>query len=118
MSGIEWRGDLVGELRAILAKTQVLDDDLADGATAVLDESNVLIPKESGDLMASGRIQKDRSGTNAVAITFDGPYARWIHEHMGFKHPRGGQAKFLETALLTKGKAAINAAGEHLWRRL
>jgi hypothetical protein len=45
-------------------------------------------------------------------------YARWVHEHLMFKHPFGGEAKFLETAMLTKGEAAINQAGEHFWGRL
>lgn len=115
---IEWRGDLAGNLRTILAKTQRLDDDLYKGAEVILRESNALIPKESGDLLASGHIKRDRGGNNTVAIVYTSVYARWIHEHLSFKHPTGGQAKFLETAQLVKGAEAMNAAGEHLWRRL
>lgn len=115
---IEWRNTLSGALREVLAKTQRLDDDLYEGARIVLADSDARVPKESGKLAATGVIKRDRAGNNAVAIEYGTPYARWIHEHVTFKHPQGGQAKFLETALLEKGREAINAAGEHLWRRL
>jgi hypothetical protein len=115
---IVWRGNLAGELRTILAKTRRLDDDLYEGARVVLNDSNERVPKESGDLLATGHIKRDRAGNNAVAIVYTSVYARWIHEHLHFKHPTGGQAKFLETALLAKGSEAMNKAGEHLWRRL
>jgi hypothetical protein len=115
---IEWRGDLLGNLREVLAKVQRLDDDLYEGARIVLADSEARVPKESGKLVATGVIKRDRAGNNAVAIEYGTPYARWIHEHVHFKHPSGGEAKFLETALLVKGREAINKAGEHLWRRL
>lgn len=40
------------------------------------------------------------SGNLRGHVGFDQIYAHWIHEHVGFKHPRGGQAKFLSEALL------------------
>lgn len=116
--GLEWRGDLLGNLREVAAKAHRLDDDLAEGAKVVLADSDERVPKESGDLMATGLIKRDRGGNNTVAITYGTPYARWIHEHVTFKHPQGGSAKFLELAMLEKGEEAMNRAGEHLWRRL
>jgi len=115
---IEWRDTLSGGLRDVLAKAQRLDDDLYEGARVILADSEARVPKESGRLGGTGVIKRDRSGNNAVAIEYGTPYARWVHEHIHFKHPRGGEAKFLETALLVKGHEAINKAGEHLWRRL
>lgn len=115
---ITWRGDLAANLRTVLEKSQRLDDDLYEGARVVLADSDERVPKESGDLVASGHIARDRGGNSTVGIVYGSVYARWIHEHMFFKHPRGGTAKFLELALLEKGDEAMNKAGEHLWRRL
>lgn len=116
--GIDWSDQLSHELRKIHERSRFLQDDLAEGAKVVLDEAKDLAPKESSHLASTGVIKRDRGGDNTVAITFSGPYARWIHEHLAFKHPRGGQAKYLEAAMLLKGPEAINKAGEHLWRRI
>lgn len=115
---IEWRDTLSIYLREVLAKTQRLDDDLYEGAKIILKASDERVPKETGRLLAGGLVKRERSGNSAVGIVYGGPYARYQHEHLYFKHPTGGQAKFLETAMLEKGRAAINKAGEHLWGRL
>ena len=52
---LEWRGDLLGNLREILAKTQRLDDDVAVGARIILTDSNERVPKRAGDLAKSGQ---------------------------------------------------------------
>ena len=101
----------------IMVRTHI-EDGLEQGAQIILEESNIDVPKESGDLEASGRVKKDRGGVNAVGITYDGPYAAYIHEHIFFKHPHGGQAKFLEMAMLFKGSDAINKAGEVIWDKV
>ena len=116
-SNLDWEDHLTKRLSAIHAKSKGLARDLEQGAKIVLDEARDLVPKESGDLAASGRVKRGRGGVNTVAVTFSGPYARWIHEHLWFRHPRGGQAKYLEAAMLLKGREAINEAGEHFWRR-
>jgi len=115
---ITWRGDMLGNLRTIAAKAEHLQDDAYAGAEPVLDDSNARVPKESTELKQSGHIKRDRGGDNTVAIVYTSVYAHWIHEHMFFKHPNGGEAKFLETAMLTKGSEFVNKAGEHFWRRL
>jgi hypothetical protein len=114
-----WRDNgLRGGLRDILAKSQHLDDDVYDGADVVLQRSRELAPKESSNLVRSSRVLRDRGGKNAVGIVYTSVYARYQHEHLHFKHPSGGQAKFLEIALLEKGPEAVNKAGEHFWGRL
>jgi len=118
MSDIRWEDHISGSLRRILDKSEHLQDDVYEGAKLVLSDAQERVPKESGDLAAGGHIERGRGGNGAAAIAFRGPYARWIHEHLFFKHPHGGEAKFLETALLLKGKDAINKAGDHFWRRL
>jgi hypothetical protein len=115
---LEWRGDLAGNLRDIQAKTQRLDDDVAVGARVILTDSDERVPKRSGGLEKTGHVKRDRGGLNTVAIVYTSVYARWVHEHLHFKHPFGGEAKFLETAMLVKGHDALNAAGAHLWRRI
>ena len=108
-----WENNL--DLDGVLAKVQNDLDALGDGAQVILNRSDELVPKESGDLAASGRVNKDRGGLNTVGITYDGPYARYQHENITFKHPQGGAAKFLELAMLEKGEAAVNKTGETIW---
>lgn len=115
---IRFQDDLSASLRLILEKSKHMQDDLAHGAKVVLTEAQERVPKESGHLASTGRIKRDRGGVNTVAITFGGPYARWIHEHLFFKHPHGGEAKFLEVALLWKGEEAIKEAGRKFWRHI
>lgn len=106
----------LANLRADVAAN--LEDALAEGADVILRDSDERMPKESGHLTGTGKVNQARGGTNTVGITYDGPYARWIHEHLFFKHPHGGEAKYLETAMTVKGNEAINETGRALWRRL
>lgn len=115
---MQWEDTMTSRLRAILEESRDMSADVADGAKLILEDADRRVPKESGDLAATGSVKEDRGGLNAVGITYTSVYARWVHEHLHFKHPAGGEAKFLETALLTKGEAAINKAGEHFWERL
>lgn len=85
---------------------------LARAAQVILEESNNLAPKESGDLASTGSVKVNRGGAKTVGIEYSSVYAHWIHEHLWFKHPHGGQAKFLETAMLTKGDETLNAIAE------
>ena len=117
-SEIKWEDELTKSFSSIRAKSTGLAQDMAHGAKVVLDEAVDLVPKESTDLAKSGRVKRGRGGVNTVAITFSGPYARWIHEHLWFRHPNGGQAKYLEAAMLLKGQEAVNRAGAHFWRRI
>jgi len=101
------------DLEDILAKVHSsVEDALAEGAQIILDRSTELVPKESGDLAASGSVNKGAAGTNTVAIKYDSVYAHYIHESMEFEHPHGGGPKFLELAMNEKSEAAINKAGE------
>jgi hypothetical protein len=116
---IRWVDTMTAGLERLRADVAAnLEDALAEGADVVLRDSDERMPKESGHLAGTGEVNKARGGTNTVAITYAGPYARWIHEHLFFKHPHGGEAKFLETAMVVKGGEAMNEAGRALWRRL
>lgn len=113
-----WVDSLGPLLERIAVAAHDLTDDVEAGARVIFEDSQERVPKETGDLASSGHIRRERGGDNTVAITYDSVYARYQHEHLFFRHPTGGQAKFLETAMLTKGEEAINKAGEHFWGRL
>jgi len=102
-----------------LAKAEILSGDVIEALTehagpAILARSNELAPKVSGDLVASGKVNPGRGGNATIAIQYTSVYARWIHEHLHFRHPHGGGAKFLETAMTEKGKNALEAAARSL----
>jgi hypothetical protein len=122
---IRWAGDLKQNLARIAEKSQNLTDDAADGAKVILKDAvdrAPRAPKKDGDnhphLEDTGKVNKVPQLKGTASITFAGPYARYVHEHLGFKHPYGGEAKFLEVAMLMHGGDAIKAAGNHFWRRL
>lgn len=65
-------------------------------AKEVLRVAKTLVPKESGKLRRSGKVETD---FKSVSVVFRAWYA-WIqHERIDYKHPRGGQAKYLEAAV-------------------
>jgi len=116
--GMTWEDTLSAGLERVASRAFDLSQDAAAGLEVIYEESQKRVPKESGHLAETAMVQSYRGGKNTATITYDGPYARWIHEHLHFKHPHGGETKFLETAMLLKGKEAINEAGKHFWERL
>jgi len=94
---------------------------LRTGAEAILTEAINEAPIETGTLRRSGTVtvgalpdgaqvyEAAESGSNmkdafpgpegkekAVYISFSTPYARRQHEELGYNHPLGGKAKYLE----------------------
>ncbi len=82
---------------------------------AVLPESTRLVPKLDGDLAGSAEVL---TGDGFAAIRYGGPYARKQHELLGFKHPHGGQAKILETALMTETDKALAMVADDVKKAL
>lgn len=115
---MRWDNTLSAGLERVATEAHNLSQDVYYGAEVIWKDAMERVPKESGALSETSKIDSNRGGVNTVALTFGGPYARYIHEHVHFKHPHGGEAKFLETAMLTKGEEAVNKAGEHFWERL
>jgi hypothetical protein len=121
--GIEWKGDLTLGLEHLREMAQSAEPDLLEGAKVIMDRSQELVPhapKRPGDdtptLASTAKIEPD--GHNKVALKYTSVYAHWIHEHLWFMHPHGGQAKFLETAMIEKGEDALYAVARHLFGRL
>jgi hypothetical protein len=81
-------------------------------AETILALSNTKVPVESTGLLRTGHVDPGRGGDNTTAVLYDSVYAHWIHEHLHFKHPHGGQAKFLEAAMLEGKDRAIKAMAD------
>ena len=96
---------------------------LSDGADLVLETSQQRVPvlseadqskgRVSGELKAGAHTIPDEAD-GRVAIKYEGPYAAYIHEHMDFKHPNGGQAKYLESALNEKRDQVIQMVADEI----
>ena len=94
---------------------------LRTGAEAILTDAIDEAPVDTGTLRRSGTVtvgglpdevqvyEAAKSGTEmkdafpdkigkekAVYVSFNTPYARRQHEELGYNHPRGGKAKYLE----------------------
>ena len=66
---------------------------LALAAEHLLSAAVAQTPVDEGTLRASGAATSD--GLTA-AVSFNTPYAVRQHEELGYHHPRGGKAKYLE----------------------
>lgn len=64
----------------------------------VLDEADQSKGRTSGKLRSTAKLKEDPERLR-VALSYGTPYAAYIHEHLDFAHPNGGQAKFLESAI-------------------
>ena len=108
---------------------------LRTGAEAILTEAIDETPIDTGTLRRSGTVtvgalpdweqvyEAAESGSNmknafpgpegkekAVYISFNTPYARRQHEELGYNHPLGGKAKYLETPFNANKKKVIKYA--------
>lgn len=96
---MEWHGD------KILAGVESgKTNGLRMAAEAILNESNARAPVETGALVGSGSTAV--SG-NEAAVGYSIIYAARQHEEIGWNHPNGGQAKYLETAFNAKASEAM-----------
>ena len=108
---------------------------LRTGAEAILTEAIDETPIDTGTLRRSGTVTvgalpdgeqvyeaaKDGSEMKdafpekigkekAVYISFNTPYARRQHEEVGYNHPRGGKAKYLEVPFNRNKKKVVKYA--------
>jgi len=108
---------------------------LRTGAEAILTEAIDETPIDTGTLRRSGTVTVGalpdgaqvygaaESGSDmkdafpgpegkekAVYISFNTPYARRQHEELGYNHPLGGKAKYLETPFNANKKKVIKYA--------
>lgn len=93
---------------ACIGAVRVVGEDL-------LGEAQRRAPVEEGTLRASGELEIEHdpaTGMIVAVVSFNTVYAARQHEELGWHHPRGGQAKYLESVLLERGNryTAIMAA--------
>jgi outer membrane receptor protein involved in Fe transport len=77
-------------------------------ADAILARSNELVPVDSGELRDSGAVVED--GRGGASVVYTSGHALVVHEDLSARHPNGGQAKFLETAVAEIGASSDLAA--------
>lgn len=109
---LEWNGD---EILAKLRGASMEGLELA--AEHLLQVSGDLAPHEEGDLQRSGEVSKDEA-QQAVAVSYDRPYAVRQHEDLTLRHDEGRRAKYLEEPMGTEQETMLaliaRAAGEPL----
>lgn len=65
-----------------------------------LGEAQRRAPMEEGTLRGSAELEvQDRGDRVEATISFNTVYAARVHEETEWRHPRGGQAKYLESVL-------------------
>lgn len=70
--------------------------DFARQAGELLAAAQANCPVDTGELVASGRVDM---GPNGPEVVFDAPHAAAVHERLDLVH-QSGHAKFLERAIL------------------
>jgi len=72
-------------------------DSLRECSWDLLGRSVELAPIDTSDLRGSGKVTFEEDGNKTVAlVSFNTPYAVRQHEELTYRHPNGGQAKYLE----------------------
>lgn len=93
-----------------LGISDVMKDCLVDVLTEVKDESQYLVPVDTGFLQNSAAvvISKRKRATWAGTVTYRAFYAMWVHENLAVYHKPPTQAKFLEVPFAAR-KAGVAA---------
>jgi len=132
-----WRTKLVSKK----AQTAALEA-LRVGAEAILTEAINEAPVETGTLRRSGTVtvgyvpdsravyaaassrsmhdafRNEEGKEQAVYISFNTPYARRQHEEIGYNHPLGGKAKYLEDPFNRNKSKVLKYVEAHVKRVL
>lgn len=109
---LEWSGSLAASLARIEDRIRpAAAAGLKKAADGVLRDSNALAPRDTGDLVASGKVVTDDLRAD---ISYTSKHAVPQHEKTQYRHPGGGQAKFLQTALDDNRDQILNAVAAHI----
>ena len=92
MSGTEltWKGQRIRR-----AGVDAVKSGLRRAAEHLRGVSQQAAPVDEGTLRASAAVTVLDGGAR-VAVSYDTPYAARQHEELGWRHPKGGRAKYLE----------------------
>lgn len=94
---LDWHGEQV-----LVGLEDALEKALLLGAEHVLEESNRMVPHETGDLERAGEAKAEGRKSR---VSYESIYAVPQHENLEYRHDPGRRAKYLEVA-------GQNAAGE------
>lgn len=108
---LEWNGDEI--IRRVQAGARA---GVAEGAQAVATASQELTPVLEGVLRASTYVHQpvEADGEVVSGVGNNMVYAARQHEETGWNHPRGGQAKFMETAMQQNEEAVRQTIINHI----
>lgn len=111
MAKLDWKGHqiLTNLDDAILSAVEA-------GGEILGDEAVSRTPKETGILQGSMKVTTDGKATSAVS--FDTPYAARQHEEIGWNHPGGGEAKYLENAMSAAASRIQEAIAKEIGKAL
>lgn len=97
--------------RARAALEAATEPAMLAGAEYLLGEANQRVPLETGALAQSGNTAVD--GEEA-AVGYTSVYACRQHEEVGWSHPNGREAKWLENTVNESGEEALQAIADVL----
>jgi hypothetical protein len=99
---VRWNG------AAADALSEAAERGVFKAAEVLLEQAVAIAPFEEGPLTVSGKATAD--GAKA-AVSFNTPYAVIQHEAVGFRHPNGRQAKYLEQPANSFGPEFLEIVG-------
>lgn len=110
--GIVWEGDLREQLGSLGTSLRpFIERALQRAAEELLDDSNRYAPKDTGELVDSGSITVDDL---TATVRYTARHAVPQHEKTEYRHPRGGQAKFLQQAMDDAQSKLLGIVGEEV----
>ncbi|MDU0864420.1 HK97 gp10 family phage protein [Actinomyces urogenitalis] len=86
---------------------------LALGAEVLRAAAVEQTPVDEGTLRRSASVSIDK---DVAAVSYNTPYAVRQHEELGYHHPKGGKAKYLEDALHENSDQIRAVIAEHIRR--
>lgn len=100
------------EIRAIIGRMREAVPTVCDDAMSYLHEVALeQTPIETGNLKEMSYHEPTADGARVV---FPGPYAKYQHYNLQFRHPRGGNALFLELPMATEKEMILEIVAEDL----
>jgi len=84
----------------------------------IIKDAQSKVPVDTGNLKASGYVRIVREGSGIIDLGFVGDdskkldYAIVQHEDTSLNHPKGGEAKFLEKAVIAASRAKTRLAAD------
>lgn len=104
--------DVTNFFRKYSAKVDAqLDESLEAGAEKILERSNQLAPRDTGEMVRQTDVKKKKD--NEWEARYNTDYSLYVHEDLEARHPNG-QAKFLQSATNEKGIEVIRDIAKDL----